>query len=283
MSQSIQNSMTDEGATHSQWKSLYRVGGVTALIATALFFSDVIVLTTGAALPNSASEWFTLMQKNKTLGLLELYFTDLVGLTLLIPSILALYALLRQVNTVYSALAAVSAFMGLGGVFAANPNYSLVYLSNQYTNAATELQRSQILTAAESVFATGMWGTGYLMAGFLVEGALVIFSVLMLRSSAFGKGIAYLGILAHGLDVLHSITVLVLTLVFNPARASSIGSPLLAIGGTLQLFWYPLMARKLLQSGGAPRKNGRIDFSHTQLQSGQAVDELYHFRNFKME
>jgi hypothetical protein len=234
--------------------SLYRVGGVTALIATALFLSDIIVLITGEPLPNSASDWFMLMQKNKALGILELYFTDLVGLTLLIPSILALYALLRQVNTVYSALATVSAFMGLGGVFATNPNYSLVYLSNQYANAATELQRSQILTAAESVFATGMWGTGYLMAGFLVEGALVIFSVLMLRSGTFGKGIAYLGILAHGLDVLHSITLLVLTPVFNPALASSIGSPLLAIGGTFQLFWYPLVARKLLQSAQGASK-----------------------------
>src|SRR5512137_953859 len=100
MSQSKQNSMTDEGATHSQWKSLYRVGGVTALIATALFFSDIIVLTTGEAMPGSATDWFMLMQKNKTLGILELYFTDLVGLTLLIPFIFALYALLRQVNTV---------------------------------------------------------------------------------------------------------------------------------------------------------------------------------------
>jgi len=249
MSQPTRNPIAGEETADVQWKGLYRLGGVTALVASVLFFSDIVVLVAGVPMPGSASDLFALMQGNKVAGILELFFTDLVGLVLLIPFIFGLYAVLRRANAGYAALATVVAFVGLGIVFATNSNYSLIYLSDQYAAAKTEMQRSQILAAAESLFATGMWGTGFLMAGLLIEGAMVVFSVLMLRSGIFSKWIAYLGILGHGLDFVHSIALLILIPVVGPALASAVGGPLLAVGGTLQLIWYPLAARRILQLG----------------------------------
>ncbi|MEJ2264636.1 MAG: hypothetical protein P8X95_14415 [Anaerolineales bacterium] len=56
MSQEIKTINLDVNAetTDSTWKSLYRVGGAAALIATVLFLSDVIVLTTGGSMLSSA-------------------------------------------------------------------------------------------------------------------------------------------------------------------------------------------------------------------------------------
>ncbi|MDI7277736.1 MAG: hypothetical protein QME94_17290, partial [Anaerolineae bacterium] len=95
------------------WRSLYRVGGVAALIATALFVSDVVVLATGGPAPESAHAWFALLQDSRAAGLLQLFFTDLIGIALMVPIILALYAALRRANPACSALAAALAFIGI--------------------------------------------------------------------------------------------------------------------------------------------------------------------------
>ncbi len=238
------------------WKGFYRIGGAAALIATVLFLSDIVVLIALGPLPNTANDWFMLLQNNRVIGIFQLFFTDLIGMVLMIPIVFALYAALRQANRVYSALAMALAFIGIAIILATNTNYSLIYLSNQYAAATTEVQRAQLLSAGESTLAAGMWGTGPLVAGFFVESALVIFSVVMLqdRAHVFGKGTAYLGILAHGLDLAHSIVFLVFIPVFNSDLAVTIGTSLLAIGGTLQLLWYPLVARRLLQLGRQERK-----------------------------
>jgi hypothetical protein len=70
-----------------------------------------------------------------------------------------------------------------------------------------------------------MWGTGPLVAGFLFEGALVMISVIRLPGDILGKGIAYLGILAHGLDFAHSVVFLICVAVFNTDVALAIGTP----------------------------------------------------------
>lgn len=249
MSYSRPNQVTDAETEDPTWKSLYRIGGAAALIAFALFFSDIIVLTIGGSMPGTASGWFTLMQNNRIAGLLQLFFTDLFGVALIFPIVFALYAALRRTNGVYSALALGFACLGIAIVIATNANYSLVYLSDQYAAATTDAQRSMLLAEGESMLAI-LNGTGPLMAGLFLEGALVIISVVMLqgRTRVFSKGIAYLGILAHGLDVAHSIVWLIF-LPFNAAQASVIGVLLLTIGGTFQLIWYPLVGRRLLQLG----------------------------------
>ena len=240
--------IADAQTVHSNWKSLYKIGGVAALIATALFVSDVIVLAAGDSMLCSATGWFTLMQNDSVAGLLQLFFTDLVGVALIYPIFFALYAALRRTNEVYAAFATGLAFVGIVIVIATNFNYSMLYLSDQYAAAATDAQRSQIVAAGES-FVAMLNGTGPIMGGLLLESAFVMISFIMLRSRVFSKRIAYLGIVAHGLDVAHSIALLLLVPIFNSTIASTIGVPLLAIGGTLQVIWYPLIGRKLIELG----------------------------------
>ncbi|MFN8560077.1 MAG: DUF4386 family protein [Anaerolineae bacterium] len=241
----------DIGTGDASWASLYRVAGVAALVAAVLFLSDIVVLAFAGSPPVAANDWFSLLQNHRITGLIQLFFSDLFGLALLVPVIIALCAVLRRVNAAYSILAAVFAIGSIAGGFATNTSYSLVYLSDQYVAAATELQRAEIMTAAQSMLATATstWSTGFLMSAFFVELALVILSVLMMRSSIFGKGIAYLGIVGHGLDLAHAVVFLLVMPLVNADSALAVGMPLLAIGGTVQLIWYPLVARKLFQLG----------------------------------
>ena len=273
MSQPTRNPIADEETADVQWKGLCRIGGATALVASVLFLSDIVVLVTGVPMPGSASDLFALMQGNKVAGILELFFTDLAGLTLLIPFVFGLYAVLRRAHAGYAALATVVVVVGIGMVLGTNSNYSLIYLSDQYAAASTELQRSQILATAESVFATSMWSTGFLAAGLLVEGAMLVFSILMLQSGTFSKWVAYLGILGHGLDFLHTIVLLILILAVSPALASAIGGPLLAVGGTFQLIWYPLAALRLFQLGKVEKSLGQ---GVTGILRGDRVENAAH-------
>jgi hypothetical protein len=232
----------------ASWQSLCKIGGVAALIAAVLFVGDIVVLITGNAMLSSANSWFTLMQTDRVAGLLQLFFTDLVGVALMYPICFALFVAFRRTNeVVYAAFATGLACLGIVIVLATNINYSLLYFNDQYT-AATAAQRSQIATAGES-FVALLNGTGPLTGGLFIESAFVIVSIIMLRSSIFSKRLAYLGLVAHGLDVAHSIVLLVMVPLFNSATATTIGVAFLTIGGTLQLIWYPLVGRRLIQLG----------------------------------
>lgn len=243
------HSSGNAGQDDASWKSLYKLAGVAALIATVLFLSDVIVLIALGNTPATASDWFALLQDDPLVGILQLFFSDLIGLTLLIPVFLALYILLRETNRAYTTLATVLAFIGIAIVIATNLGYSMIYLSEQYAAATAESYRSQLLAAGETLLATGASGTGPLAASLLLETALLILSVIMLRGNIFSKWIAYLGIVAHGLDVAHAIIFIIFIPLFGSALAVTVGVPLLWIGGTLQLVWYPLVGWRLLRIG----------------------------------
>lgn len=73
----------------------------------------------------------------------------------------------------------------------------------------------------------------------LQAGALLV-SVVMLRTRAFGRITAWVGILTHGLDLVH-----VLLGPFVP-RA---GFLFMALAGPLHLLWFPLVGRRLVQLG----------------------------------
>ena len=236
----------------SRERSLYRLGGVAALIAAVLFLSDFVVMIVWGLPPTSASEWFSLLASDRLVGLLELFFSDLIGVGLVAGLLVsALYLALRRVNRVYVTLAAVLAFVGGGLIFAVNHNYTLIYLSDQFAAATDATRQAQLLVAAESAMATGTQGTGLLVAGLLLEGALVMLCVIMLQGGPFGKAIAYLGLLAHGLDVIHSLIFLIGNPLFGAEALAGIVTIVLATGGVFQLIWYPLVGRRLLQLGRA--------------------------------
>ena len=224
--------------TDPTWTNFYKISGVATMVMMVLFLFDVICWIALGPYPSTAEGWFTLLQENRLVGFLLLSFATFFGMILYYLTFLGLYRILRQVNTAYAALAALLAFVGLAILLVTNMAYTMVHLSNQYAVATTEAQRVLILSAGETKIATAV--TSVNIGGFLVEGAAVIFSLLMLRSDVFGKKIASLGILGHGLDLIRIIMILS----FLPER---IGTILLMIGGLPQLIWLFMVGRRFFQ------------------------------------
>lgn len=81
---------------------------------------------------------------------------------------------------------------------------SMLPLGDRYAAATTVEARAQLLAAGETILATDMWhSTGAFVGGLLFQGAAVLVSVVMRRTRVFSRTTAWVGILTHGLDLVH--------------------------------------------------------------------------------
>jgi hypothetical protein len=225
----------------SGWSSLCKLSGVAALILLVYSLVTMVILILIGGQPETAQEGFNMLQGNRLVGLLRLDVLTVFVMPLYYVLFLSLYLALQKTHTTYVALAAV---FGIAGVtmFLATPSvFSWLALSDKFAAAGTEAQREQLLAAGEAVLASDMWhGTGAVMSGLLVQTATLSMSIFMLRSSAFGKLTAWVGIVMHGLDLLH-----VLVAFFAPMA----GAILMWVAGPLYLIWFPLLARDFFKIG----------------------------------
>src|SRR3989304_8685919 len=176
------NRATNTETADSSWQSLYRVGATAALIMVVVFFPIQIIAFSMAPLPTTTIDWFTLLQNNRLLGLLDLDLLYVADQALLIPIFLALYVALRRANKAYTALATILGIIAARGYFAINNAFSMLYLSDQYAAATTDAQRLLFLAAGETTIAVSL-GTGWYVFNILGSVALLIVSVVMLRST----------------------------------------------------------------------------------------------------
>ena len=248
MSQSPDRSVAPK-ASGSRWKALYIVGAVAALVAVTLFRRNFgievmqfrgfgIIRGVPAEWPSSAMDWYTLLESNAFVGLILLNVVDVANYGLVGLMFLALYGALRRASKSAAVIATVCAVVGIGVYFASNQALALLSLSRQYAEAATDAQRSVLLAAGESLLAiehsSGAYqGTGVHMSFFLVVTAGLIASLVMLRSSIFGRATAIVGILANGIRLCGFFT-----LVLTP----SLYSLAIPISAPFRVTWYVLIA-----------------------------------------
>ena len=249
------NQVASVETTNSNWKSLYRVGGVAALIAGLLFRRNIaaeINLFSDYKSPVAVSDWFVLLQNHRFLGLAYLNIFDLVNYTLMGLMFLALFAVLKRVNISYMAIATVLGIAGITVYFSSNTAFSMVALSDQYAGATTEAQRTLLLAAGDALLVINRFnssgahpGSGGYMSLLLIAIAGMITSAVMIRSNVFNRATAFVGILASAFDLAYCITY---------AFVPSVNSELLSIlfipaAGFLLMVWHIMVGWRLYQLG----------------------------------
>jgi len=276
------NQSSHSETLNSGWSNLYRVGGVAALLAGALFrrnLSAEIALLGQPPPPETVEAWFALLQSHRLLGLAYLNLFDLVDYALVGLMFLALYVLLRRVSKTGMAVAAAAGFAGIVVYLASNTALSMLSLSQQYAAATADAQRTALLAAGQAVLALGRFtgpgahpGAGGYVSLLLIAVAGMITSVVMLRSVPsrveglrsvptageglrsvlFGRATACVGLLAGALDLAYCLAYAVL-----PA----VDSELLAVvfipaAGLFWMVWHILVGRRLYRLGkGASQEN----------------------------
>ena len=247
--------VTNAETSGSDWKSLYRIGGVAALISGIFFRRNIaaeIGLFSEYKPPVTVSNWFVLLQSNRLLGLSYLNIFDIVNYALVGLMFLALYAALRRTNKSYMAIATILSFLGIAVYFASNTALSMLSLSEQYAAATTDTQRTILLAAGEAMLAINRFSspgahpdTGGYVSLFLIAIAGMITSVVMLRSDVFNRATAYVGILASAFDLAYCIA-----FAFMP----TVDSELLAVifipaAGLFLMIWHIMVGWRLYQLG----------------------------------
>jgi hypothetical protein len=225
---------------HSEWRSLYRVGGTAALtiVAIALVQMIAFILWPPPGFESDLSTvtgYFTLLQNNRLLGLLHLDLLLMVDYVLLILMFLSLYIVLRQVSQSFMAIAMALVFVGIATYFPSNIAFSMLSLSDQYAATTTDAQRTMLLASGQALL-TSLQSSTFYVSYILMSAAGLIISAVMLRSSSiFSKLTAYVGILE---------SVLGLGL-FVP----TIGLLLSLLSLIPTMMWYILIARRLFRLG----------------------------------
>ncbi len=218
-----------------QWRTLYLMGGVAALLTVVLGLTEVMLEASSSTLsggPVTASEWFALLQSNRLLGLALLEIFEVVLLPLGGLMFLALYAALRRSGESFMAIAIACEFISIAIFLSSNVVLAMLNLSDQYAIAATEAQRTLLLSTAQALLA-GWQGTGHFLAFFLGSLASLLASIVMLRSKHFGRVTAGVGIAGNLLGL--------------PGPA--LGFVLWTLNGLLVLLWSILVGIRLIQLG----------------------------------
>jgi hypothetical protein len=237
----------------SNWNSLYRIGGAAALICALMYVITLVVyVPANLASPPPATvlEWFTVFENSPVTGLFYLGLGDVVIMLLWGPMALALYAVLKQSNRSWSLIATTFVFVGMAVFLATNTAFSMLSLSQEYASAATEAQKSILMAAGQSMLAVTR-GSGSLYTGMqLVWLSGFILSIVMLKSEAFSKVTAWVGILGLGLLVAGVVGGGHYT---STGDYTAIQAAIVALqyvgGGLLSLAWYILVGLRLWKLG----------------------------------
>lgn len=225
----------------SAWNDLYKLAGWGALILLAYSLATLVIMAMTGGQPATVEATFAMLRADRLVGLLRLDLLTVLIMPLYYVLFLGFLLSLWQVNKVYAALAAVMVFAGITMFLAAPSAFSYLLLSDRYAAAATDAARAQLLAAGEAIYASDMWrGTSAQLSGLLTQTGAVIISALMLRAKGFGKAVGIVGLVTHGLDLLH-----VLVNFFSPELAVV----LMYIAGPLYLAWFPMVARCFFKMG----------------------------------
>lgn len=221
----------DAGAD-AQWRPIYWAGGVAAVLSVATVVVAIPVFIVSPP-PTTVADWFALLHRNALLGLFDLDLAMVVGTALAGVIYLALFGALRRVNAPVTALAVIVGLVGVATYFASNVAFNMLQLSNQYATATTGAQRTQLLAAGQATLA--IWqGTAYDASYILGGVAILIISVVMLRSTIFGKVTACVGVLFGFLMLV-------------PGTAGTVGLVLAFASLLPMVVWDVLVARRLFQ------------------------------------
>jgi hypothetical protein len=128
----------------------------------------------------------------------------------------------------------------------------MLSLSDRYAAASTDRERASLQAAGEALLAihnpgTIHQGTGLLLSLFLVVLAGLIISIVMLRTSVFGKPTAYVGIIANGLRLGYFLAL---------ALAPALIAPPIVIAAPFRVLWYILIAVGLFRLAAKAENQG---------------------------
>lgn len=113
MAQLESDQTPSDTSADSGWRSVCRIGGVSALILIAYSLATMVQLVLLGGQPTTAAEAFDLLQRNRLVGLLRLDLPTLFVIPLYYLLFFGIYAGLKRTDRALAGLATAIAFVGV--------------------------------------------------------------------------------------------------------------------------------------------------------------------------
>ena len=240
----------------SDWRRLYVLGAIAALVALAGTLADIVLTMIpgweASTVPATIEQWFTQFQVNPLLGLRNLDLLNVIVSAVGLPLYVALYGAHRNASPGYAFLALILATLGAGVFIANNAALPMLELSRQDSASSTEAQKWVLHGAGEALLAKGAHGSmGAFMGFFLSSLGTLLMTVAMLRGRLFGRAASYTGMIGISLLLVYIIGS---TFTREP---SGILMAIAMPGGLLMIAWNVMVAKRLLQMGNVAINGGQ--------------------------
>jgi hypothetical protein len=247
----MKNDVAVAARRDSAYAWLSRLGGIACLVVVDLTLSEIVFFAISPQ-PSAISEWFALFRRSWVVGLISFWGLERPMYVMFVLVFLALYTQLRKRGPSAMAVAVTFALLGVAVFLATNNPVSMLALARQHAAAASEAERSLLLSAGQAVLtATSQRGVGGLNVGlFLVSIAGLLTSCVMLRNKTFGRPTALVGIIANALSLA------------DYPRQALTSSPVIALavilpGAAVLMVWFTLVGLRLIRmsrTGGSARR-----------------------------
>lgn len=214
------------------WSGLYRAGGVSGLLAGAIYIvAAILIFTTPSPPLAGGAETLAFINAHRSLYILK-QILWLAPSVLAMVVFLALYPALKHLNKSYAAIGAVlgiSAWaLSLAWPTTGEGAPTLVYLSDRYAAATTAPERTAFATAAEVLIATEAIPAAL---GVLQTIGILVISLVMV-SGGFPKSVAYLGVATGAIGIVSEALISILGIAY-------------AIYGVLVMVWFLVIGWQL--------------------------------------
>ena len=197
-----------------KWRNLYQTAGYATIAMLVIIVIQILVFVT-SPMPLRIEDWFDLFRRNWLLGLVHLDALYLINNIIVAIMYLAFYVTLKPNHESQMTLAVLLGLMGIAAYLSSNRSFEMLRLSMLFDSAGSESQKAVLLAAGQSILLEWQ-GTAFLVYYVLNGLALILLSLVMLKSPVFGKRTAVIGLMAGFLMVIPS-TAGVLGLVFSLA------------------------------------------------------------------
>ena len=162
---------------------------------------------------------------------------------MMLPVYFALFGAHFEKQAIVAALTVIIFITAMSMYISNNAAIPLLVLSGKYSLAASDLQRTILVAAGETVLSRGEdFTAGSFIPLFLSGFAAIGISLIMLRGGIFGKVHAWIGIV--GFTFLSLFTIIA---TFVPALYTFAFYVFGSLGGILALTWFALVARRCFQ------------------------------------
>lgn len=247
MDQEIPVSNTPSLMIPSDWKLIYKLGAIAALIIFPLGILDLIfTFLPGGATPEpgkgSVKQWFELFNKDIFLGLRALGIFNVINSILGILVFMALYGAHRRLSKPLAMLAMLLFLVGASVYVSHNPAFAMLTLSNKYAAATTDYQRSLLSAAGEALLAGSEDFTPGSFFGLVLlnMGGLLI-SIVMILNRRFHTITGWMGFGGYISMLIFVLWASFVPFFFSVALLFGI------IGGLFILSWHVMVAQGLLK------------------------------------